>query len=87
MLNERSQDPSPLGEAPNNLAICQLNEQERHTQPSAYKMLTQGPDTTVGLQIRANQGEKLQPQMVTQNNFLLPLPQELSTGTHRVTWP
>ena len=69
------------------MAIHQLNEHERHTRPRAYQVLTQGPDTTAHLQTRANQGEKLQSQMGTQNNLLLPLPQELPTGTHVVTWP
>ena len=69
------------------MAIRQLNEHERCTQPSAYQTLTQGPDTTVHVQTRANQGEKLQPQLGTQNNLLVPLPQELPTGTHVVTWP
>ena len=68
------------------MVIHQLNERERRTQPSAYQRLTKGRDVTVHLQTRANQGESLQPQMGTPNNLLFPLPQELPTETHTVTW-
>ena len=50
-------------------------------------MLTQGPDTTVCLQTKANQRDALQLQVGTQNNLLLPLPQELHTVNHVITWP
>ena len=63
-----------------------LNERPRDGRPSALKMLQTTWASPLRIQI-TSKDTSLKPQVGTMNNLLLPAPDDLEPGRHKVKWP
>ena len=63
-----------------------LNERPRDSRPSALKMLQTTWASLLRIQIMGTDNQ-VGPQIGNENNLLLPAPEYLDPGTHRIKWP
>ena len=63
-----------------------LNERPRDGRPSALRMLQTTWATPLRIQITGTD-HQVRPQIGNENNLLLPAPENLDPGTHRIKWP
>jgi len=63
-----------------------LNERPRDSRPSALKMLQTTWASLLRIQIMGTDNQ-VGPQIGNENNLLLPAPENLDLGIHRIKWP
>ena len=63
-----------------------LNERPQNGRPSALKMLQTTWASLFRIQMMGTDNQ-VRPQIGNENNLLLPVPENLNPGTHRIKWP